>query len=130
MAALKVCAMFDLALERVPFVERQLLRLARSRSGEPLPAATLCYVWDRTLPAFTELDNAHTRRVRFVVLQGAAAPTGQWRRERRDLAADFLRVFGDEADRLPPLLGVLVGADSDNTGGDSLAHLGDLELRR
>ena len=43
--AVKVCLSFDLPLSAVPFVERQLLRLARSHSGEELPAATLCWVW-------------------------------------------------------------------------------------
>ena len=32
-AALKVCAMFDMPLERLGFIERNLLRLARSASG-------------------------------------------------------------------------------------------------
>jgi hypothetical protein len=32
-AALKVCAMFELPLDQVPFVERQLLRLARAVTG-------------------------------------------------------------------------------------------------
>jgi len=31
--ALKVCVMFDLPLERVPFVERQVLRIARSNAS-------------------------------------------------------------------------------------------------
>ena len=41
----KVCVLFNAPLDSVPFVERQLLRLARARSGQDLPAATLCYLW-------------------------------------------------------------------------------------
>ncbi len=124
-AALKVCASFDMPLARVPFLERQLLRLASSRVGQPLPTATLCYVWDAGLPAGTLLRNAHTARVRFITAQGAL---GTWRSERRDLAADFRRAFGDESDTVPPLTAVLIGADADNTGGRSIAHLDDLTL--
>lgn len=129
--SVKVCVLFDLPLARVPFVERQLLRLARSRSPVPLPAATVCYVWDARLPVGTRIDNVYSRRVRTLVLRSGPAPAGQpWATERRDIAADFGLLFGDESpQQVPPLLAVAVGADADNTGGRSLAHLGDLELR-
>jgi len=126
--ALKVCALFDMPLARVPFFERLLLRFARSRSGENLPAATVCYVWDRLLPAGSELRNAYSRRVRYVVLQGPTTPLGAWRSERRDLAADFLRVFSDEAREVPPLIAIAIGADADNTKSESRAYLSDLNL--
>lgn len=126
--ALKACVMFDLPLDAVPFGERTLLRLARSVSGEKLPAATLCYVWDTTLPAGTVLPNAYSRRVRFLVVDGADSTPGQWRSHRRVLHADFLKVFGDEAREVPPAIAVVIGADADNTAGRSLGYIGDLRL--
>ncbi len=66
-AALKLCVMFDHPLDSVPLVERTLLRLARSLSGETLPAATVCYVWDSAqaaglrvalLPRWYDVDTA------------------------------------------------------------------------
>lgn len=128
--ALKVCALYDLPIARVPFIERMLMRLARLRSGEDLPAAVLCYVWDRTLAAESVLSNAYTRRVRYVVVQGSPAAPGTWRSERRDLSADFSRVFGDEASELPPLVAIVVGADADNTKSRSLAYLSRLQLEQ
>jgi hypothetical protein len=127
-AALKVCVMFDHALDRVPFVERQQLRLARLLTGEPLPAATLCYVWDPMLPAGSVLSNAYTGRMRWMVLQGQGSPLGAWRSEQRDLPADFLKAFGDEANQLPRIQAVLVGADADNSGGNGLAYVAGLTL--
>lgn len=124
-AALKVCALFELPRERVPFVERQLLRLAESRFGEPLPNATLCYVWDPSWPRGSVVANAYTKRVRFITLDGAP---GSWHAERQDLAADFLRAFGEESREVPPLRAVLVGADADNTGGRSLGWVDALRL--
>ena len=111
----KVCVLLDAPLSIVPFVERQLLRVARAAASEPLPAATLCYVWDSQLPTGTVLNNAYTRRVRLIVLRGADAPLGTWQAESRDVAADVLRTFGDELEALPPTQAVLVGADADNT---------------
>ena len=125
---LKVCASFDLPIEQLSFIERNLLRVARSVSGEKLPAATLCYVWDATLPAGTLLHNAFTHRMRMIVLDSGEQHLGQWVAHKQDLAADFHRAFGDESATVPPLAAVLVGADSDNTAGHSLAYVGDVTL--
>lgn len=123
--ALKVCALFDQPREAVPFLERQLLRVAEARTGTPLPNATVCYVWDPGWPAETVIPNVYSRRVRYLTL--GAAP-GTWQAVRRDLGADFLRAFGEESGTVPRLLAVAVGADADNTGGRSLGYVADLEL--
>lgn len=119
----KVCALFDLPLAQLGLIERNLLRLARSFSHDYLPAATLCYVWDNKLPVGSELPNVYTRRVRYVVLDSGTAQLKQWVTHERHLHADFLRAFGHESEGLvPPLMAILVGADSDNTDGSSLAY--------
>ena len=125
-AALKVCAAYDVPLDALPFWERQKMRLARSVAGEWLPTATLCYVWDPALPAGTVLRNAHSPRLRWVVAQGQGAALGQWRDERHDLHADFLRAFGDESATVPPLKALGIGADADNTGGSSRGYVAGL----
>ena len=124
-AALKVCALFDLDLDALSYWDRATLRLARGLSGEALPAATLCYVWDSALPAGTVLPNAYTGRMRWIVLRGTGAASGRWAAERRDLLVDFRRAFGDEADAMPALVGIVVGADADNTGGRALGFVAD-----
>lgn len=126
--AVKVCALFDLPLARVPFLERQMLRLARRASGEALPTATLCYLWDNRLPVGTVIANAYTRRVRFIVLESGPARLGRWMSETRPLAADFRRAFGEESEAVPALTAILVGADGDNTGGSALAYVSDITL--
>ena len=125
---LKVCALFDLPIEQLGFVERNLLRTARAITSEKLPAATLCYVWDSALPAGTLLRNAFTERLRMVVLDSGEQRLGQWVSHSQNLTADFLRAFGQESPTVPPLIGVLVGADSDNTAGQSLGYVGDITL--
>ncbi len=121
--AAKVCLSFDAPLSSVPFGERTLLRIARARTGQELPAATLCWVWGGPEAAGSVVDNAFSRRVRYVVLRNSADVGERWFDESRDIAADFQRAFGDEVPSLPPLVAVLVGADADNTGGRSVAHI-------
>ena len=126
--ALKVCVLWDLALEQVPFFERQFLRIARANADMYLPAATVCYVWDAHLPPGTALDSPFTRRLRFIVLRNGDTPLHQWTAERRDIVADFRKLFGGETESLPTIVGIAVGADADNTHGHSLAHVADLVL--
>lgn len=133
-AALKVCVMFDHALDRVPFLERTVLRLARGVSGEALPAATVCYVWDSTHPALTQGANPYTRRVRFISLQGRGAPLARWVGESRDVVRDFIDLFADELPdgpstprpAAPAVTRVLIGADSDNTASSSTGWVADV----
>lgn len=124
---LKVCTLWDEALEQVPFVERQVLKIARTKTTEPIPAATVCYVWDSKLAEGTELHSPFTHRLRYIVLRSGERGH-QWVTEKRDIGADFMRLFGDEVKELPPLIGVAVGADSDNTHTKSAGHVADVVL--
>jgi hypothetical protein len=119
----KVCLSFDLPIDNLGFGDRQLLRLMRSSSDEPVPAATLCWVWGAAEPHGALIENAFTRRVRYIVLRNGSDASATWFDESRDIAADFKRAFGDESATLPPLLGVVVGGDADNTAAHSVAHL-------
>jgi hypothetical protein len=127
-APLKVCALFDMPLQGMSFGEQTRLRMARAVSGEALPAATLCYVWDRLLPVGTELPNIFSARVRYVVVSQGPAQPGKWLTLERNLARDFLRVFGHESAAVPPLLALAIGADTDNAVTHSLGYAGDLDL--
>ena len=127
--AVKVCVFFDMPLDQVPFVERQLHKIAQGKSTEPLPTATVCYVWDTNLPVGTALDNAFTRRMRYIVLESGPAHLRQWKSERRDVLADFTKLFGDESAKVPPIIGIAVGADADNTHTRSLSYVANIVLQ-
>jgi hypothetical protein len=126
--SVKVCVFFDMPLDLVPFVERQLQKIAQSKTTDPLPNATVCYVWDPTLAAGTELDNAFTRRMRYIVLESGADKVGKWMTEKRNVMADFTRLFGAESPKVPPIMGIAIGADADNTHTRSVAYVANIAL--
>jgi hypothetical protein len=126
--AVKVCVFFDLPIENVPFADRQLLRLSRSKTSELVPTATVCYVWDPHLSVGTTLDWPFSRRMRYMVLESGGEKTGRWATERRDVGADFLKLFGDESKTVPAILAVAVGADSDNTKSHSVSYVSGIVL--
>ena len=105
-----------------------------SKSGDDFPARlyvvfgrrALCYVWDSRLPAGTIAPNAYSGRVQMVVADSGAAALGRWVARERNVAEDFRRGFGAE----PPLTsGVVVSADTDNTGESAESYFGDIEFR-
>jgi Protein of unknown function (DUF3047) len=126
----RVCLGLALPLERLPFFERQKLRMARSLSGQELPAATLCWAWGAAEAAGSVVVNPYSARLRTVVLRGRADALGRWHDERRDVFADFRLAFGDEWDGAlpPPAIAALVAADADNTGGRSRAFVTGLRI--
>lgn len=126
--SVKVCVFFDMALDLVPFVERQLQKIAQSKTTDPLPNATVCYVWDPNLPVGTELDNAFTRRMRYIVLDSGVDKVGKWMNQKRNVIADFIKLFGAESPKVPPIMGIAIGADADNTKSRSVAYVANITL--
>jgi hypothetical protein len=128
--AAKVCVLYDVPLDHLSFLDRTKVQLGRRLFDPQLPAATVCYVWDRTLPVGRWLDNAYTNRVRMLVLRsGANGEQGRWFDERRDLRADFRQAFPKEAATGFPIVAAIAFAtDADNTKSRASAWFGDLSL--
>lgn len=128
-SAAKLCVFFGFDGSKLPFGERTKLALARSSTGENVPTQTLCYVWDNKLAIDTSLASPFTKRIRYIVLQSGASKLRQWVAQKRDLVADYQRVFGDESEgKTPDVTGVAVQADADNTHGHGLSYFGDITL--
>ncbi len=121
----RVYVMFDYPLEKLSFVERSKIRLARALYDPNIPTATLCYVWDGKAPAGTIVASSYTDRVRMIVVESGASRVSQWLAVERDVAADFKAAFGEDA---PPVLAVAIATDTDNTGESVIAHYGDISF--
>jgi hypothetical protein len=106
--------------------QNQLLsELTLSLTGEPLPYATLMYVWCNDCPAESVIVNPRTDRIRKLAVESGAGRVGQWLRYRRDIRADFEKAFGE-----PPgaLLGLAIMTDTDNTRSSTRAWYGPIRL--
>ncbi len=132
--AARLYVTFDVPLEQFNPLQRVFLALARSLWGDALPLAALCYVWDRRAPADTIAPNAYTDRVRMVVAESGTARLGRWLRMQRNVADDYRRAFAGDDHELaqrpvPPVNGVVVSSDTDNTGERAEAFFGDVVFR-
>ena len=128
-ASAKVCMSFVWPDDRVPFFERQILRLARTRCNPDLPAATLCWVWANAEQPGEMIENPYTRRVRSIVLRNSVQVGSGWLDEQRDVMKDLHLAFGDEwpAGAPEPLAtAIFLAADADNTLSHSVAWIAGL----
>ena len=126
--AARVYVSFDYPVDQLPFATRAKLRIARAFFGE-VPAAAICYVWDNRHAPGTAAWSPHYDYVRVVVLRSGNARAGQWVEEKRDVEADFREAFGARWKKpVPPIAGVTVGNDTDQTGESVTAWFGDLRL--
>ena len=117
---------FELDLDNLPAGERLRLRMARLLYGPKLPLAALCYVWDTRAPVGTIAPNAHTDRVRMVVVESGPARLGRWVDYQRDVFADYRKAFAAEP---AAVNGIVFSSDTDNTGESTIAFFGDTEFR-
>jgi hypothetical protein len=124
-ASARVLFAFDGDSGRLSARNRMMFELAEAVTGEAPPYATLMYVWDATAPVGSVIPNPRTDRVRKIVVDSGRQHLGQWRDHRRDLAADFRRVFGEEPG---PLLAIAVMTDTDNTRSVASAWYGPVVL--
>lgn len=124
--AARLYVLFDYPIDKLPLATRARLRLARAMYGENVPSAALNYVWDNRQPIGTIQPNTYAERARMIVVESGSRHAGQWRTETRDLAADFQAAFGDQ--EVPPLIGIALATDTDNTGETAIAWYGDIEL--
>lgn len=106
--------------------DHMLSEMVRLVTGEPLPDASLMYVWANREPVGAVIDNPHTRRIRKLVVQQGPAGLGHWVDHERDIVSDFVHAFGKPPG---PLTGLGVMTDSNNTGADVQAWFGPLALR-
>ena len=126
-APVRLMLFFDGDPRQLPAREQIKMETARVLSGQPVPYATLMYIWENKQPVGKVIPNAHTSRVRMIVAGTGKDRLGQWKHFERNYVEDFRNAFNEAPGRL---IGVGILTDTDNTGESVEAFYGDIELRR
>ena len=104
-----------------------LSELAHALTGEPMPYATLMYVWCNKGEPGSVLVNPRTSRIRKLVMESGPGHLNQWLDYERDIRADFVKSFGE----LPgALVAIGIMTDTDNTQSTTQAWYGPVRLVR
>lgn len=107
--------------------DHMLSEMVQLVTGEPLPFATLIYVWDARYPVGTVITHIRSPRIKLMVVESGSARLGRWVDFDRDVAADYRAAFDQTTDGLS---GIALMTDSNNTGLPSQAWYGPLTWSR
>lgn len=102
-----------------------LSELARALTGEPMPYATLMYVWCNKREPGSVILNPRTDRIRKIVVESGSRKLDQWLDYERDIRADFVKAFGEAPGAL---VGIGIMTDTDNTKSTAKAWYGPVRL--
>ena len=102
-----------------------LSELAHALTGEPMPYATLMYVWCNTCEPETVIFNPHTDRIRKLPLESGSNKLNRWMDYERVVRDDFVKAFGEEPGMLTS---ISIMTDTDNTKSVARAWYGAVSL--
>lgn len=110
----------------------------RSKGGDDYPARlyvvfsggllfwrtlAINYVWSSNQPTGSQWPNAYTANARMIAVHAGKADLGRWVREKRNVLADYRRLFGADPG---PVDAVALMTDTDNTHLKASAWYGDI----
>ena len=124
-APVRLVLAFEGDRSRFSAKDAALSELALALTGEPLPYATLMYVWCNKRAPGTVITSPRTNRIRKLVVESGAARLNQWLDYERHIRADYERVFGEKPGAL---VGIAIMTDSDNTRSRASAWYGPIRF--
>jgi len=81
------------------------------------------YVWDSRAPVGVQLTHPKASNVRIVVVESGRTALDRWQRYQRNVAEDYVALFGKPAPRVGK---VAVMVDSNDTRAEAEAFVGDI----
>ena len=99
------------------------------RGRIPLSSDVIQYVWDDHFPVGTSASSPFARSNKVLVIRsGQTPPSESWVAEKRDLVADYQKLFGKNPHGNVMAIGLM--SDSDNTGTESEAYFRRLSIQK
>ncbi|MDD5558086.1 DUF3047 domain-containing protein [Candidatus Methylomirabilis sp.] len=94
-----------------------------------LRSPMLGYLWDSNAPAGTTADGySPVTPIKVMVLRSGKQQLGKWVQERRNVAEDYVRLFGQNS--LPKVGRVAIWINSQHTKSTAQASFADLQFQR
>lgn len=112
--------------EKASLFDRAKFNLAKVLYGKYPPAAAINYIWANKASPGTMVKNPYTDKTMMFVVESGAAKSNQWISYSRNIVEDYKKAFGGN---IPPISGIGIMTDSDNTKESATAWYGDIILR-
>jgi len=116
---------FDYDASRLSWFEKLEYEAYYLVTGRYPPLAALNYLWANKLPVGTLIPNIYSDRVQMYAVNSGPEQVGEWVTQQRNIYQDYKHAFGEEP---PPIAGIAIMTDTDNTGEKVIAYYGDIRL--
>lgn len=117
---------FDYDPSNFGLLDRAKYTALQALGYDELPTRAINYVWASRVSRDTVLPNPYTDWVQMIPVRSGSTKVETWVTERRNIRADYRRAFGESP---PPINGVAIMTDTDNTGESATAYYGDIVAR-
>lgn len=107
-------------------LKRLKLTALRALGFEAVPRRSLIYSWANHAPRDTVVRSPYVEWLRQLSVRSGSTDVGTWVTERRNVRADYRRIFGEEP---PPVNGIALMTNSEHTGEPVTAYYGDILFR-
>jgi hypothetical protein len=94
-------------------------------AGARFPGSVVNCIWANKAPVGTIVANPFADQAKMIVIRSGNASAGRWVAEKRNLVRDYQASFGQNP---PPVMGIAIMTDTDNTGESTTAWYGDIRL--
>jgi hypothetical protein len=121
----RIYVAFEFQPGKAGFFERAKRKAVEVVFRETLPGNAINYIWANQLPVGEWVSNPYTDKTRMLAVSSGEEKAGDWISIERDIMADYRKAFGEEP---PPIVGIAIMSDSDNTGEKASAWYGDIQL--
>jgi hypothetical protein len=85
------------------------------------------YIWDTSAPAGSFVKSQKTGMVTYVVVRSGPADLGKWLTERRNVADDYRKIYGEQPDG-PGAISIAL--DSDDTSSSAESYFGRILFKK
>jgi hypothetical protein len=112
---------------RMGFFEKLKFQVAKTLYGKYPPMTALNYIWASKAPVGKVTPDPYTERSMLIVVQSGRKKLNRWVEEERNVYKDYIKAFGQDP---PPISGIAIMADSDNTEESTISFFGDIVFRQ
>jgi len=124
--AARIYVTFDYDPSNFGLLDRAKYEALQALGYDQIPTRALNYIWAGQVEKGTVLPNPFTDWVQMIAVESGSTNVGQWIMERRNVRADYRKAFGEAP---PPINGIAIMTDTDNTGESATAYYGDIVAR-
>jgi hypothetical protein len=96
------------------------------RFPELVRSRIIGYVWDAATPSATIVKSQKTGTVTFVVMRSGSADLGKWLTEHRNVAEDYIKIFGEPPENPRA---ITISIDSNDTHSMAESFIGPIAFR-